>query len=239
MIETFKKHIYKQDKIQNIFDRSKDFYNISKKSKYFLFPEAIKIDNENIVYEKIDFKKYTSWYITELDVNRVIFLAQALWEFYVKNSDAENINIHQKQTLHGDVHLGNIFFPRESHTKILFIDPETPNSLEYDIFTYNTVAFEIAYMLYHLDNHWPIWNINFYKNNIFFKNNFLIELEKSIVQQDIVTWRDDIMRNYKDHIFRKFVFSYNPILLIHRVLRFVIIYSKFLLWVKYLKSYKK
>lgn len=222
----------------DIFDRGQEFYTLWQKSKYFSFPESLYISDTDIVYENIDMSKYVSGYVIELSRNDIIQLAKTLWEFYFMISNQDRINIFSQQKLHGDLHLWNIFFPLEKKEKLLFIDPETPNSLDYDEFTHNTICFEISYLLYHLDNHFPIWNTRFYSNNFNFKKIFLYNFCESIWVENS-EFLQEIKKHYKKHIYRKFEFHYNPVLLLHRFFRFCIIFSKYIIWISYLKYSKK
>jgi len=233
MIKQFKKHIYKQDYITDIFLRSKKFYEFWKSSKYFTFPKAYKYSQNIIYYEYIDFKKYHSWYEKTMSPVKIIKLVNALIEFYILNSKGHKIDFFSKQNLFGDLHLWNIFFTEDKDKKILFIDPETPNSYDYNLFTYNTIVFELAYMLYHLDNHFPFWDVRFYSNNRVFKKIFFKEIIKHVNSSKKDLLLEEILKEYEKHVYRKVEFTYNPLLVLHRVYRFIVIYLKFIIWKKY------
>lgn len=235
-IKKYKKNIYKIEKIHEIFLRSKKFSHLSESSKYFYFPKVLKKDESFIYYELIDFKKYISWYSKEqLTKEDIIFFVKALFEFYQEVNQVQEFNINKKYILHGDLHLRNIFVPIDSNKKILFLDPETPNSYSFELFTHNKILFEISYMLYHLDNHWPIWNFRFYKNNFSFKKIFTKEIEEYFNIKDKKQILSEIQKSYISHIKRKFEFTVNPVLFLHRVYRFLIIYFKFVLWKIFIK----
>ena len=230
MIEVFKKPIYKTGKIWDIFARSKRFYELWKKSKYFSFPQALEYTKSHINYEKIQIWEYITGYQKVLNTWEINLLAQALWDLYRALANEEVIHTSEKQDIHGDLHLGNVLFPKNKDKKLLFLDPETPNSFDYELFSYNSVVFEIAYMYYHLDNHWPVWNKRFYRNNRTFKGVFFESFSELLLLWSKKTWKDEIFKEYKKHIKRKCIISYNPLIFIHRVVRQVLIYIKFYLW---------
>lgn len=233
-MKIYKKKIYKKNHILEIFSRSILFYDAGYKSTFFLFPQAFDIQWDSIIYENIDFKKYITWYNILLYKENIKYFVKSLFEFYRSINKIDVLKLDQKYILHGDLHLGNIFIPLQWN-KILFLDPETPNSYDFELFTWNTIAFEISYMLYHLDNHWPIWDPRFYKNNFYFKKVLWQEIPKYVFNKSSNGTLLEIQREYFLHILRKFEFSLNPLLLVHRIFRFLVIFLKYILWKLFLK----
>jgi len=232
-MKQYRKNIYKKEYISEIFNRSLFFYEQSFQSKLFFFPKPISFKKDVIIYQYIDFDTCTLFDSFLTSEKEKLFLVEALLDFYQRVNGVKDLKINTKYILHWDLHFWNIFLHKDKK-RMLFIDPETPDRYDYRTFTENTICFEIAYLLYHLDNHFPIWSHRFYNNNYNFKQTFLLAFGKKIAT-DLDDFISEIYREYKNHIYRKFEFSYNPVLLFHRCFRFLIIYIKYFLWIQFQK----
>ncbi len=222
------KKIKKINYINEIFERNLFFYEKNLNSKIIIIPKPLEIiDNKYIKYEKLDLKEnlFEKYKKNKINSQDFFLLGKILAKLHLSN----NSNLNKKIKLHGDFHLGNLFYYKK---KIVVIDFETPNKADFNLYANNINYFEIAYFLFILDSYYFILNPSLYKLNIKLKQNFLKGYEEySKIKIDL----NEINKFYLFFIKSSLKKFKNPIFFLHSFFRSIIVYIKFFIGKKYIK----